>query len=523
MSVRSRFASLLAVLGLLLVACQPSAPPPGAQTSAEPAAKAPAPKPSASTRVVVGQTEAIESRNPYAHSVALLYAIWCEVYGCLLNYDYEKGEYVGSLAESWKVENPTTWIFNLRKNVKWTDGSPFTAADVVHTFDRIKNDPGSRQQQNVVPIDRLEAADDSTVKIITKAPTSSLLEFLDGKFVVTSKAQFARYGDNIWNEKPVGTGPYLFKELVPNQYMTITRNPNWWGDLTGRPDEVVFRVLPEAEVRVTALLNNEIQFAQLIPSHLVERVASNPGTKILSTPSNEIMFLAMSPRTPPWDNKLVRQAVAYAIDRDAIVKNVLGGQAARLDGPIGPDMYGYSPELQPRYTYDPARAKQLLAQAGYPNGVDVELSTPVRRYVQDKEVSEAMAQMLTAVGIRTKLLTPEWATLWENVQKGKVPFYYMGRGGVQEPGRPLADYFETGVTPRIGYTNPRVDALFKQERASFDPVERKKLLQELMSLITEDAPAHFLWRQNFITGVAKQIEHHPHPSGRVFASQIWVK
>jgi peptide/nickel transport system substrate-binding protein len=234
------------------------------------------------------------------------------------------------------------------------------------------------------------------------------------------------------------------------------------------------------------------------------------------------MFLAMQPR-PPFDNKLVRQAVAYAIDRDAIIASILGGHASRLDGPIGPGQYGYSADLQPKYTYNPERARQLLAQAGYPNGLDVELSTPVGRYIKDKELSEAMAGMLTAAGIRTKLLTPEWATLWDNVQKGTVPFYYMGRGGVQEPGRALADYFETGVTPRIGYSNARLDGLFEKERASFDPAEHKPALLELMSLLTEEVPAHFLWRHDFITGLARNVEHTPHPSGRVYPSAIVVQ
>jgi peptide/nickel transport system substrate-binding protein len=131
--------------------------------------------------------------------------------------------------------------------------------------------------------------------------------------------------------------------------------------------------------------------------------------------------------------------------------------------------------------------------------------------------------MLTDVGIRAKLQTPEWATLWDNVQKGTVPFYYMGRGGVQEPGRALADNFETGVTPRIGYSNPAVDALFAKERASFDSAERQQVLRELMSVLTDEAPAHFLWRHNFISGLARSVDHTPHPSGRVLPTAIIIR
>jgi peptide/nickel transport system substrate-binding protein len=235
------------------------------------------------------------------------------------------------------------------------------------------------------------------------------------------------------------------------------------------------------------------------------------------------MFLAMMPKVKPWDNKLVRQAVAYAIDRDTIIKTLLRGEASRLDGPIGEGQYGYDPNLQPKYTHNPEKARELLKQAGYPNGVDIELQTPVGRYTLDKQVSEAMIPMLNAAGFRAKLATPEWATLWANVQVGKVPFYYMGRGGVVDPSAALAQYFETGASPRIGYSNPKLDELLTQERQTFDPAKRKKILAQAMSVITEDAPAHFLWRHQLLFGLAKNIDYRPLPSERIFGWNMKVR
>src|SRR5262249_49878960 len=139
------------------------------------------------------------------------------------------------------------------------------------------------------------------------------------------------------------------------------------------------------------------------------------------------------------------------------------------------------------------------------------------------QAAEAMAAMLTAVGIRTKLLTPEWPTLWADVQAGRVPFYYMGRGGVLDPGLALSQYFETGVSPRIGYSNPTLDALFAKERAAFDPTKRKKVLSEIMSLLTDEAPAHFLWTINMLWGMARDIEYTPTPDTRIAAKDIRVK
>src|SRR5262249_19584821 len=189
----------------------------------------------------------------------------------------------------------------------------------------------------------------------------------------------------------------------------------------------------------------------------------------------------------------------------------------------GPGQVGYDPALQPRYPYDPEKARQYVGQAGFPNGLDVELYTPVGRYTQDKQVSEAMAQMLTAVGIRTTLMTPEWATLWANVQDGKVPFYYMGRGAMDDPARALSQYFETGLSPRIGYSNPQLDALFSRQRAAFDPNGRKVVLSQLMSLLTEEAPAHYLWKHKLTWAMSRNVDYSPRLDEFVYADEIRVK
>ena len=477
------------------------------------------------SRISVGVTETMETFNPYGDSVALLYSIWCQVMGCLGTYDFDKGEHVGMLVERWEVKDPNTWLFYLRKNLRFHDGSRLTAADVVHSFNRIRNDPQSKQLQNVAPVASVAAVDDYTVRFTTKQPTAPLLEYLFDRFIVTSKAIYDKYGPDVADRKyPIGAGPYKFKELIAGQRFVITKNLDYPGMKENRqaPDEVIFRIMREPEQRVTALLNGEVQIAQFVPPHMRERVERNPNLKVVSFDSAEIMFLAMSPKFKPWDNKLLRQAVSYAVDRDTIIATLLRGEAARLDGPIGSGQYGYDPNLQPRYTYNPEKGRELVKQAGFPNGVDVDFYTPVGRYTLDKQIAEAIVPMLHAVGIRAKLQTPEWATLWANVQVGKVPFYYMGRGGVVDPSVALSQYFETGGSPRIGYSNPNLDRLLALERQSFDQAKRKKLLLEAMSLITEEAPAHFLWRHQLLFGMTKNVEYKPLPSERIYAFNIRV-
>ncbi len=480
----------------------------------------------AQTRVSIGVTETMETYNPYGDSVALLYSIWCQVLGCLGTYDFDKGENVGMLVERWEVKDPKTWIFHVRKDVRFHDGSRLTAADVVHSIDRIRTDPLSKQKQNIAPVASAAVIDDHTFRITTKEPTAPLLEYLFDRVMVTSKAIYDKYGVEVADRKyPIGAGPYRFKELIPGQRFVIAKNLDYPGMKERRqaPDEIIFRIMREPEQRVTALLNGEIQIAQFIPPHLRERVEKNPNTKVVSFNSAEIMFLAMSPKFKPWDNKLLRQAVCYAIDRDTIIATLLKGEATRLDGPIGPGQYGYDPNLKPRYEYNPEKAKKLVAEAGFPNGVEVDFYTPVGRYTLDKQIAEAIVPMLNAVGIKARLQTPEWATLWANVQVGKVPFYYMGRGAVVDPSAALSQYFETGGSPRIGYSNPKLDELLALERQTFDPARRKKALSEAMGLITEEAPAHFLWRHQLLFGMTKNIDYKPIPSERIYGVNIRVQ
>jgi peptide/nickel transport system substrate-binding protein len=480
----------------------------------------------AETRISIGVTETMDTFNPYADSVALMYSVWCQVLGCLGTYDFDKGQHVGLVLERWEVKDPNNWLFHVRKGLKFHNGTPVTARDIVHSMGRTRNDPQSKQTQNISAVASEKALNDYTVQVTTKIPTAPLLDYLFDRIIVTSKDLYDKHGAEVADKQyPFGAGPYKFRELIPGQRLVIGKDKShpMWKQYPQAPDEIVFRIMREPEQRVTALLNNEIQIAQFVPPHLRERVERSANHKIVKFHSAEIMFLGMMPKVKPWDNKLVRQAVAYAIDRDTIIKTILRGEASRLDGPIGEGQYGYDPKLQPKYPYNPEKAKELLKQAGYPNGVDVELQTPVGRYTLDKQLSEAMIPMLNAGGFRAKLATPEWATLWANVQVGKVPFYYMGRGGVVDPSAALAQYFETGGSPRIGYSNPKVDELLKQERQTFDPAKRKKALAEVMSVITDEAPAHFLWRHQLLFGMAKNIDYRPLPSERIFGWNMKVK
>lgn len=474
------------------------------------------------SRVTVAVTETIASINPYADSVSLMYNIFGETYGTLVDYDYDTGTYTSKIAESWKVVDPLTWEFKLRKGLVRHNGDPLVAADIAHSVNRAKTDPQSKQKHNVRYMKDVQIKDENTVVITTTEPVAPMLEYFS-RLIITSKALHAKHGPAADKEAPFGLGPYKIKQIAVDNFFAMEKAEGHRLVKPEHPDEVIYRIMKEPESRVTALLNGEVQVAQFIPPQLTPRVQSSSAARIVWEDSVEIMFLAMSPKIKPWDKKEVRQAVAYAIDRDALIKVLLNGQATRLDGPIGKGQYAYDPNLQPKYAHNPAKARELLKQAGYPNGVEIDYYATVGRYTSDKQISEAIVPMLEAVGFKVNLKTPEWGTLWANVQKGGVPFYYMGRGSVVDPSAALSQYFETGGSPRIGFSNKDVDDALKAERQEFDEQKRIALMRKAMSIITDEAPAHFLWRHQLATGVANNVEVKVLPNMDIVATNITMR
>jgi peptide/nickel transport system substrate-binding protein len=480
----------------------------------------------AESTVTVGVVNDFAGWNPYADSTAQMYMIWCQTYGCLGTFNTNTGEYEPLLAQSWEVDknDPRIWYFHLRHGLKRQhDGKELSAEDVVHSIDRAKHDPHTAQAANVKPVASAEAVDKHTVKVTTTEPTAPLLDYLFDRLIITGKDLFDQYGTAADRKAPYGWGPYKVKDIAIGQRMVLDKNPDWPGIRPENPDHLVFVRIQEDEARVTALLNGEVQIATAIPPHLARRVEAAPGVKAIGVPSVEVMFLAMNPHFPPWNNKKLREAVAYAIDREAIIRSVFQGRAEALHGPIGPGQYAYSPDIKPKYRYDPEKAKALVKEAGFPNGVDVNLFASADRYVNDRQSSEAIAAMLTQVGIRTHLHILDYSIEWPNVRKGVVPFYYQGRGSVIDPSPMLEQYFQSGVTPRIGLSDPKLDEILRAERSEFDPAQRKALLLQAFDRVQDDVPAVFLWRIDALYGISNKVRFKPHSDERIFGTDILVK
>ena len=456
----------------------------------------------------------VETLNPYGHSTTQIYPTWKHVIEPLIEWNWNKKQIVPSLAESWTNPDHNTWVFKLKKGVKFHDGSDFTSADVVHSFTRIQKDSDSKQGSSIAHVTAIEALDPLTVRLRTKSPDAALLFRLSQRFI-TNKAAYDRLGAAAADKLALGTGPYKFKDWVRGQWFVVEKNAGYaHSDHRPTVDEIVFRNIGESEVAITSLLNREVDIISNVPPESAGRVTGS--ARIETARTINIMFLGMHSSVPQFGNKLVRQAVNYAIDRNALVMNILRGYAYPMDAPVGPDQYGYSRELRPKYNHDPAKAKKLLAQAGYPNGFEVDFLIPLGQYNKIKDVAEAIGGMLNEVGIRAKLHTQDQDSGFAAIQNGKVGMYIFGRGAVIDPSEYLHQYFRTGVTKRLEFSNPAVDAALVAEQASFDPAQRVKLLQKAMSVLMDEAPVAWLYQYQGLQGVSNKFDFKANPGEDVY-------
>jgi peptide/nickel transport system substrate-binding protein len=506
------------LLALLLAACAPAAPQPGG--AQQPSAKS---DQAARRTLTVAYTSDLEGINPFSHSTSTVYARWMHVCDPLVWHDTKANAWVPHLAESWTNPDANTWEFKLRQGVKFHDGSELIADDVVFSYNRLINDKESKQAPTLSGVDKIEAPDKYTVRIHTKTPDAAFVGRLDNR-VIMSKAYHEKLGTEAADKAQIGTGAYKFKEWVPGQRFVVVKNPDYWGPFKPVWDEVVFRPIPEDEARITALLNGEVDVIANVPPQNVERLNSSGSARAVGTRGDRMLFVGMNPTTiEPFKSQQVRQAVAHAIDKDSIVKGILQGRAYRLDGPLGPTMLSYDPNLQPQYPYDPEKARQLLAEGGFPNGFEVDFYSPVDRYIKDKDISAAIAGMLGKVGIKANLKTPEWGTFSDQYQKGLYPMYLIGRGNVSDPSEYLHQYFRTGVTKRLMFSDPEVDAALLAEQKEFDPKKRIDLLRKAQAIIMQRSPAVFLLQYEDTYGAHNRVDFDPRSDEYIFAWDVKPK
>jgi peptide/nickel transport system substrate-binding protein len=430
------------------------------------------------------------------------------------------------LATSWEIVNETTWRFKLREGVKFHNGDPFTAEDVKFTLERVARDNKLLEYGNYKQIKEVKVIDPHTVEIITHAPEPILLNRLSrlGSGMLPSK-YIKEKGWEEFLKHPVGTGPYKFQEWKRDDRLILVKNDDYFGDKP-KWDKLVFRVIPEDATRVAELLTGGVDIAVNIPPSDLERIESNEGTHTKQGPTQRVMMLAvrMTPGTVTANPK-VREAIDLAIDEKAIVDNILAGGGTPTRTRVTPGNFGAHPDLYGKSLYDPERAKQLLAEAGYPNGLELTLSAPSGRYLKDKETAELIQAMLAEVGIKANLELLEWSKFNERYKAKKFKELFMiAYANSMFDASLVFDRLSTErAKGETDYSNPEVDKLLAEAEKNMNLQEREKQYQRVQEIIAEERPNIYLYQMNANYGISDRINFEPRLDEMLFADEITLK
>lgn len=497
------------VTAMLVTACSPTTPSSAGQTSAPSASAGPTTTPSsepiAGGELTVAQGYLPKAIDPAFDTSLFASATYTYVFDTL-TVAGANGDLQPSLATEWKATSDTTWEFKLRTDVKFHNGEPFNAAAAKFTIDRILDpDVGSAWVGRISSVTAVEAPSDDTLILTTAQPVANLPQQMTVIFMVPPKYT-EEQGLEGFGKAPVGTGPFSVSEWVVDDRLVLERNDDYWGGPAAL-DRVTLRMIPEESSRLAALETGEADIAFPISPDQADRVDALPETSLETSNLGQSLVVAFrAVDTGPISDPLVRQALNYAIDKQALIDTLMHGQGRLLDGQLAtPETFGFNPDLEP-YPYDPDLARDMLADAGYPDGFDVVFQGPTGRYTQDQAVGEAIAAQLGEVGVRTSYEVLESGTFISSWLDGTIgPLYLWGWNlapamSVDQP----MPYHRCGVQWKL-LCNEEFDELYAAQAAEFDVDRRRELLQDLSALYREEAASLFLWQLPFSFGINDRV------------------
>jgi len=419
-----------------------------------------------------------------------------------------------------KLVAPTAWEIKLRRGVKFHNGEDFNADSVKFSLERLANPANKlRGSSSYALLDRVEIVDPFPVNVHTKKPWPVFVAHLAlRQAAMYPPKEYAGKDPAAISRNPIGTGPYKFVRWAKDEEIVMEAFPGYWAG-PAKIKTVVFKPIPDDAVRVAALQNGEIDVAVNIPPHLAGIIEKHPKIYLSTAPSIRTIQLmiythqmdpsthkAIGPYAGPTADKRVRQALAYALDADAIVKGVMDGKAVRVATMLTSLHFGYDASLKP-ITQDLARSKKLLAEAGFPNGVEIVLNGPQGRYVRDREVGEAVAGQLNKAGIKTTLKTYEFVSYLNNM----VYVHKAGPVWLIGWGHPTMDaeaiYVPLFKSPGIfvNWNNEDFNGMVEQAQIQMDEKKRYAEYQRINKLWIEDVPAIPLYQQIDLYGANKRL------------------
>lgn len=461
------------------------------------------------------------------------YRVWQLTSNGLVQKD-PQSNLIPDLAERWENPDDKTYIFYLKRGIKFHDGSELTAEDVKYTFETILDpDMKSPRAAGYQNIESIEILDPYTIKFTLKEVYAPfLIEMVQA--IVPKEATEQQEGKQ-FTERLIGTGAFKLVDWAHDEQLIFEANPDYF---EGAPklDQIVIKIIPDDTVRFLELKQRGIDFVQnAIPPDMVPIAEETKGLKVLAEESVVIYYLGFNLEDPILKNVKVRQAMAYAIDRQAIVDHLIKGQASLATGLLSPKNWAYEPAVK-TYDYDIEKAKQLLDEAGYP---DPDSDGPEPRFTLVYKTStaplririgEVVQDQLKKVGIEiSEIQTFEWAKFYEDIKSGNFQIYTLRWVGITEPNI-FHSIFHSSMVPPDGrnrgrYRNPRIDELTEAGYQTINIEERKKIYSEIQKILAEELPYIFLWYPHNIVVMDEAIKGFTlYPDGD-FASfkNVWIE
>jgi peptide/nickel transport system substrate-binding protein len=477
----------------------------------------------------IGNQGDAQSLDPHSLNESLQLTVVGNVYEPLVTRD-RNYKLAPSLATDWKQTSPTVWRFNLRKGVEFHDGTPFTADDVIFSYERAKGD-GSDMKSYVGQIKEIKKIDAHTIDFVLNNPFPILPELftqwhmMSKKWCETNQATKPvdrRKGiENAASFRANGTGPFRVRERQPSVRTTFSRNGNYWGKIDGNVDEVIFNVIGNDSTRVAALLSGEVDVMEPVPVQDVARIQANSALKVLQGPELRVIFLGMDQKRDellfssvkgknPFKDKRVRQAFYQAIDIEAIKSRVMRGAATPVAILLPPQVKGFAPDLAKRLPFDVEAAKKLMTDAGYGAGFELKMNCPNDRYVNDGEICQAVAANLSRIGVKINLEAETKNNYFPKILRRDTSFYMLGWTAstvdahnvlypiMSTPGEGGRGQFNLG-----SYSNARVDELTNLVASETDDKKRMDMIREALK-IHQDEVGHLPLHQQAINWATKK-------------------
>ena len=459
-----------------------------------------------------GAQNDILTLDPHSQNHATTHGLLQHTYESLVRYTKDF-QVEPSLATSWQQISPTQWRFNLRKGVKFHDGSPFTADDVVFSYARIIQPQGTNQIY-VSGVKEIKKIDDFTVEAILSGPNPVLLRLLVDFRIMSKTWAVKNKSENVQNyvakeesfasRNANGTGPYIIKLWEPDKRILMVANPAWWDKISGNVTEVIYTPIKADATRVSALLAGDVDIVTDLPTQDVTRLRTDPKLKVLDGHEVRTIFIGMDQFSPellysnikgknPFKDIRVRKALNMAVDRETIKRVTMRGLSIPAAIMVAPGVHGHAVELDKVVPVDAEGAKKLLAEAGYPAGFEFSLDCPNNRYVNDEEICQALVGMWARVGLKVKLNAQPMASFISKIQKLDHSAYMLGWGvATFDANYTLQSLMRTKTTGADGSFNlgrisdAKLDALIDAAKTETDVKKRDTLLHDALVLTRDN-------------------------------------